>query len=202
MATGLPRPHDGRVTEPRGDFCPVRPYEATTDAHAAEVLRSVHTIAVIGAHAQAARAAHYVPAYMASQGYRILPVNPDFEGRALFGEPAVARLGDLDEPVDMVNVFRRSDAVIDHVDEVLAMRPLPRVVWLQSGIRNDEAAERLAESGHRRDPGSLRPRRSPAPGRALDAGPQGRGPRGRWMQSCWASGATSCRCSTRGALER
>jgi len=107
----------------------------------------VRTIAVVGAHGQMMRAAHYVPAYMATQGYRVLPVNPDFVGRELFGTPVVARLGDLEEPVDLVNVFRRSDAVVDHVDEVLAMRPLPRVVWLQSGIRNEEAAARLREAG-------------------------------------------------------
>jgi predicted CoA-binding protein len=135
------------VSDSPGEYCPVRPYEETTDQHAAEVLRSVRTIAVIGAHVQAMRAAHYVPAYLVSQGYRILPVNPDFAGQELFGQKVVARVEDIDEPVDLVNVFRRSDAVIDHVDEVLAMDPLPQAVWLQSGIRNDEAAERWSEAG-------------------------------------------------------
>jgi predicted CoA-binding protein len=135
------------VDDSAGEYCPVRPHAETTDRHAAEILRSVHTIAVIGAHPQPMRAAHYVPAYLASQGYRVFPVNPDFVGRELFGEEVVARLEDIDEPVDLVDVFRRSDAVVDHVEEVLAMDPLPRVVWLQSGIRNDEAAERWAAAG-------------------------------------------------------
>ncbi len=147
MAIASDGPHDPRVSDPVGEYCPVRPPEETSDQHAAEILKSVRVVAVVGAHAQTMRAAHYVPAYLASQGYRILPVNPDFAGQELFGEKVVARLEDIDERVDLVNVFRRSDAVIDHVDEVLAMQPRPRVVWLQSGIRNDEAAGRWAEAG-------------------------------------------------------
>jgi len=121
--------------------------DPTSDAHAREVLESVRTIAVLGAHPQASRPAHYVPEYLASVGYRMLPVNPGHIGRQLFGATTVADLRHLGEPVDMVDVFRRSDAVIGHVDEVLAMDPLPKVVWLQLGIVNAEAAARWRAEG-------------------------------------------------------
>jgi len=121
--------------------------DPTTDDHAREVLESVRTIAVLGAHPQQSRAAWYVPDYLASVGYRVLPVNPAHVGEELFGARVVARLDELEEPVDLVDVFRRSDAVVDHVDEVLAMRPLPKVVWLQLGIINGEAAARWRAAG-------------------------------------------------------
>jgi uncharacterized protein len=123
------------------------PLDPTTDAQARRVLESVRTIAVLGAHPEASRPAHYVPDYLASVGYRVLPVNPRHAGHELFGEVTVARLGDLSEPVELVDVFRRSSAVADHIDEVLAMDPLPKVVWLQLGITNAEAAARWRAAG-------------------------------------------------------
>jgi predicted CoA-binding protein len=123
------------------------PLDPTSDEHAKRVLASVRTIAVLGAHPEASRPAHYVPEYLASVGYRVLPVNPAHVGRELFGKPTVASLANLAEPVDLVDVFRRSDAVMGHVDEVLAMEPLPKVVWLQLGVVNAEAASRWREAG-------------------------------------------------------
>jgi len=112
-----------------------------------EVLRRSGTVAVLGAHPERRRPAYYVPAYLAERGYRVLPVNPGFVGEELFGELFVARLPDVEEPVDLVDVFRRAEHVPDHVPEILRMEPLPRVVWLQLGIRSDEAAEKLVEAG-------------------------------------------------------
>jgi predicted CoA-binding protein len=126
---------------------PEEPLDPTSDAHARRVLESVQTIAILGAHPQRSRAAFYVPDYLASVGYRVLPVNPRHAGEELFGATTVARLDALDEPIDLVDVFRRSDAVVDHVDEVLAMRPLPKVVWLQLGITSPEAAARWRSAG-------------------------------------------------------
>lgn len=123
------------------------PLDPTTDEHAREVLASARTIAVLGAHPQPSRPAFYVPDYLRSVGYRVLPVNPAYAGRQLFGATVVGRLNDLDEPVDLVDVFRRSDAVVDHVEEVLGMTPLPEVVWLQLGIVNAEAAARWRAAG-------------------------------------------------------
>lgn len=112
-----------------------------------EILRRARVIAVLGAHHEAGRAAFYVPDYLAGRGYRILPVNPMLVGRVLWGVPTVARLTDLTEPVDLVDVFRRSESLPDHLEEFLAMRPPPRTIWFQAGIRNDTVAARLEAAG-------------------------------------------------------
>lgn len=112
-----------------------------------DVLARAKTIAVLGAHPSASRPASYVPAYLRAAGYRVIPVNPRFTGQQLFGEPVRARLADIQEPVDIVDVFRRSEDVPAHVDDILAMSPRPAVVWLQLGIANDDAAARLVAAG-------------------------------------------------------
>ncbi len=121
--------------------------ELNSDPELRRVLESVNTIAVIGAHFKPERPAYYVPEYLKAQGYRVLPVNPVHVGKEILGETVVARADELSEPVDMVDVFRRSEAVPGHLEEILAMKPLPKVVWLQQGIRNDEVAEKLMAAG-------------------------------------------------------
>lgn len=111
------------------------------------VLSENRVIAVIGAHPDPTRAAHYVPAYLQAHGYEIYPVNATRVGEVLFGKPVVASLSDVPVAVDLVNVFRRSAAVAGHIDEVLSMTPLPKVVWLQLGIANDAAAEAWSAAG-------------------------------------------------------
>jgi predicted CoA-binding protein len=117
------------------------------DARLASILREGRSIAVLGARADEAAPAHYVPRYLQGQGYRIIPVNPRLAGTTVLGERAVARLADLPDPVDVVEVFRRPEAVPAHADEILALPWQPRVVWLQLGIRHAAAAERLARAG-------------------------------------------------------
>jgi predicted CoA-binding protein len=117
------------------------------EARVRAILAGSHTIAVLGAHWEPQRAAYYVPEYLRSQGYRILPVNPEGSGRELFGELVVSRLSELEAAVDIVDVFRRSSALPDHVEDILAMDPRPRVVWFQLGIRNDEVADVLERAG-------------------------------------------------------
>src|SRR5262249_24290664 len=89
------------------------------------------------------------PAYLASHGYRILPVNPRLGGRAVHGEASVDALAALAAPIDVLDVFRRPEDLPGHADEILAMSPRPAVVWFQLGIRHDGAAERLARAGIR-----------------------------------------------------
>lgn len=122
-------------------------HELTNDAEVRAVLESARVVAVLGAHHEPSRPAFYVPDYLLAQGYRILPVNPMLAGKTLWNETVRKTLDEIREPVDIVDVFRRSDFVISHVDEILAMRPLPRVVWMQLGIRSDEAAQRLIAAG-------------------------------------------------------
>jgi len=111
------------------------------------VLQTARTVAVLGAHPEPRKAAHYVPRYLHEHGYRIVPVNPVYTDRVLFGETPRAALTDLDEQIDVVDVFRRAEHLPAHVGEILAMRPRPKVVWLQQGIRHDEVARELAEAG-------------------------------------------------------
>jgi predicted CoA-binding protein len=105
------------------------------------------SIAVLGAHPNPKKPAHFVPAYLESQGYRLIPVNPKYPSEELWGETPREVLRDIEEPVDVVDVFRRSEHLPDHLEDILQMEPIPKVVWLQQGIRNDEVAEKLRDAG-------------------------------------------------------
>lgn len=111
------------------------------------VLRDARTVAVLGAHLDEAKPAFYVPEYLYGQGYRILPVNPVFSGRRAWGEPFRDTLTDLDQPVDVVDVFRASRHLPDHLDAMLAMDPSPRTVWMQLGVEHPSVAASLVEHG-------------------------------------------------------
>jgi uncharacterized protein len=121
----------------------------TSDDGLRAILGELKTIAVLGVKAQAGQAAHYVPAYLAARGYRILPVNPTLAGQTLFGRRVVPTLADLDGPADLIEVFRRSEHLPGHAREILALSWRPQAVWFQLGIRNDEAAELLARANIR-----------------------------------------------------
>jgi predicted CoA-binding protein len=117
------------------------------DDRVREILSSSPTIAVLGIHSQPDKAAFYVPEYLHGQGYRIIGVNPRFADQAMFGERVRATLAEIGEPVDLVDVFRRPDQIPAHVEDILAMKPRPKVVWLQLGIQNDDAAKILEAAG-------------------------------------------------------
>jgi predicted CoA-binding protein len=118
-----------------------------SDASIRRILETTRTIAVLGAHDDPSKAACYVPQYLHRMGYRVLGVNPKLAGQELHGARVVATLAELGEAVDMVDVFRRPDQLPVHLPELLAMQPLPAVVWLQLGIRHDAVAERLRGAG-------------------------------------------------------
>ena len=111
------------------------------------VLTESKTVAVLGAHTNESKAAYYVPRYLDDGGYDVHPVNPGFAGQTLFGETVVESLSALEVDIDVVDVFRRSDAVGEHLEDILAMTPLPKVVWFQLGIKNDEVARQLSDAG-------------------------------------------------------
>jgi predicted CoA-binding protein len=121
--------------------------ELRVEAEVRAVLARARVVAVLGAHSDSGRPAHYVPDYMHRQGSRILPVNAMLVGEVLWGEPTRATLAELGEPVDVVDVFRRPDALPAHLEDILAMRPAPAVVWLQQGIRNQAFADALVAAG-------------------------------------------------------
>jgi predicted CoA-binding protein len=116
------------------------------DAGIARVLAATHRIAVLGIKTDPAQPAHYVPEYAQRAGFEIVPVPvyyPDV--KEILGEPVYRRISDIPGDVDMVNVFRRPADVPPHVDDIIAKKP--KSVWLQLGIRNEDAAERLARAG-------------------------------------------------------
>jgi len=113
------------------------------------IFRESKSVAVLGAKTNASEPAYYVPAYLHSRGYRIRPVNPRFTGRRLHDAETVAALRDLAEPTDVIEIFRRPEYLSGHADEILALPWRPKTVWFQLGIRNDEAAEKLARAGIR-----------------------------------------------------
>jgi len=116
-----------------------------TDDALRQFLGNVHTIAVLGIKAGETEEAFRVPRHMQACGFRILPVNPRLQ--EVLGEPCVPTLGDVREPIDLVNVFRAPQHIPGHVDEILALAPRPRAVWLQLGIRDDASAARLEAEG-------------------------------------------------------
>jgi len=115
------------------------------DASLRELLLATRSLAVVGIKDRETEDAFRVPAYMQAAGYRILPVSPKLE--RVLGEPAVASLGELSEPTDLVNLFRASRHVPGHVDEILALDWRPRAVWMQLGISHPESARRLEAAG-------------------------------------------------------
>jgi uncharacterized protein len=120
----------------------------TADAGIAEILRTTKRIAVLGIkpETKAGQPAYYVPRYLRDVGYELIPVPVYYpEIREILGRPVYRELVSVPGPVDMVNVFRRAHDIPPHVYDILAKKP--RAVWFQLGIRNDEAAERLARSG-------------------------------------------------------
>ena len=108
-----------------------------------KLLENSRTIAVVGLSSNRSRASYGVAQYLQSAGYRIIPVNPNV--KEVLGEKAVARLEDIREPVDIVNVFRRSDHVPGVVDS--AIRIGAKAVWMQEGVVHAQAAERAREAG-------------------------------------------------------
>lgn len=117
------------------------------DSRIREILSSSPTIAVLGVHREPEKAAFYVPEYLHDEGYKIIGVNPLFVGQTLFGEPVRATLAELAQPIDIVDVFRRPEAIPEHVEDILAMKPRPKVVWFQLGIKHDDAARVLEAAG-------------------------------------------------------
>ena len=120
----------------------------TSTAEIRDLLNETRTIAVLGikTEAQAGQPAFYVPNYLSSAGFHIIPVPVYYpQVNLILGQQVFRRLVDIPIEVDLVNVFRRSEDIPPHVEDILGK--MPKAVWLQSGIRNDAAAETLARVG-------------------------------------------------------
>ncbi|MGQ2902855.1 MAG: CoA-binding protein [Neoaquamicrobium sediminum] len=122
-------------------------HDSYDNAYIADILNTAKTIAVVGASANDVRPSFFVTKYLIDKGYTVFPINPGHAGKEILGRMTYARLADVPEPIDMVDIFRASAAVPAIVDEVLALDPLPKVIWMQLTVRHDEAAARAEEAG-------------------------------------------------------
>lgn len=110
-----------------------------------KILDETRVIACVGVSMNEVRPSYYVARYLSLKGYRVIPVNPGHAGKVLFGETIMPDLTSIDAPVDMVDIFRRSEHVLPIVKEALSAFPGLRTVWMQIGVENAEAAK-LAEA--------------------------------------------------------
>ena len=122
-------------------------HDAYENSYISGILHDVKTIAIVGASANDVRPSHFVTKYLIDKGYTVFPINPGHAGKEMLGRMTYARLADVPEPIDMVDIFRASDAVPAIVDEALALDPLPKVIWTQLGVRNDGAAAKAEAAG-------------------------------------------------------
>lgn len=111
-----------------------------SDAFLGKILKRTRVVAVVGLSANPVRPSYFVARYLQLRGMRVIGVNPGLAGQKLFGETAHADLKSIPDDVDMVDIFRRSDAVGPIVDEALARWPNLQTVWMQIGVENEDAA--------------------------------------------------------------
>src|SRR6478609_6069836 len=117
------------------------------DSYIRGILNTVKTIAMVGISPKENRPSYFAFKYLLERGYRMIPVNPGQAGKEILGQKVYARLADIPEPVDMVDIFRASQFAPAVVDEALAMKPRPAVIWMQLTVRNDEAAAKAEAAG-------------------------------------------------------
>ena len=114
-----------------------------------DILQTVKTIALVGASANEVRPSYFDMKYLLDKGYEVIPVNPGLVGQKILGQTVYAKLAEIPKPVDMVDVFRNSEAAGPITDEALALATPPKVIWMQLSVRNDQAAARAEAQGLR-----------------------------------------------------
>ena len=113
------------------------------------ILNTVKSIAMVGISPKDNRPSYFAFKYLLERGYRMIPVNPGQAGKEILGQKVYAKLGDIPEPVDMVDVFRGPQFAMGIVDDALAMQPRPQVIWMQLTVRDDAAAAKAEAAGLR-----------------------------------------------------
>jgi predicted CoA-binding protein len=122
-------------------------HDSYDNAYISGILNSVKTIALVGSSANDVRPSYFVLKYLLNKGFNVFPINPGQAGKTILGRIVYAKLAEIPVPVDMVDIFRASSAVPPVVEEALALKPLPKVIWMQLTVRNDEAAARAEAAG-------------------------------------------------------
>jgi predicted CoA-binding protein len=124
-------------------------HDAYDDDYIRQILNGVKSIAMVGASPVDVRPSYFAFKYLVQRGYDMIPVNPGHVGKSLLGRPFVASLGDIGRPIDMIDIFRSSAHIMPVVDEALQLSPLPKVIWMQLGARDDAAAAKAEAVGIR-----------------------------------------------------
>lgn len=140
MKDGVPQTRLGRKED-------AMKHDTYSDAYLAGILGSVRTIAIVGASLRDNRPSHWVTGFLLGKGYHVYPVNPQYAGERILGQTIYAKMADIPEPIDLVDVFRRPEHLSEVVDEVLRLPDLPLAIWGQLGVRDDVAAGRAEAAG-------------------------------------------------------
>ena len=122
-------------------------HDAYSDSYIRGILNTVKTIAMVGISPKENRPSYFAFKYLLERGYRMIPINPGQAGKTILGQKVYAKLSDIPDPVDMVDVFRGSEHVLPIVQEAVALKPKPQVIWMQLMVRNDEAAKLAEDAG-------------------------------------------------------
>ncbi len=122
-------------------------HDTYPDDYIRQILNGVKSIAMVGASPVDVRPSYFAFKYLVQRGYDMIPVNPGHVGKSLLGRPFVASLGDIGRPIDMVEIFRSSSHIMPVVEEALKLSPPPKVIWMQLGARDDDAAAKAEATG-------------------------------------------------------
>ncbi|HEX2134812.1 MAG TPA: CoA-binding protein [Microvirga sp.] len=122
-------------------------HDSYPDDYIRAILKGVKSIALVGASQNPARPSWIVTKYLLERGYDVIPVNPGLAGQELLGKRVYGSLREIPHPVDMVEIFRNSEAAGPITDEALALNPRPKVIWMQLSVRNDAAAAKAEAAG-------------------------------------------------------
>ena len=122
-------------------------HDAYSDSYIRGILNTVKTIAMVGISPKENRPSYFAFKYLLERDYRMIPINPGQVGKTILGQKVYAKLSDIPDPVDMVDVFRGSEHVLPIVQEAVALKPKPQVIWMQLMVRNDEAAKLAEDAG-------------------------------------------------------
>lgn len=124
-------------------------HDTYADSYIRTILEQVKSIAVIGASPRPARPSYFVVKYLIAKGYQVYPVNPGHAGKEICGATTYGSMAEIGKPIDMVDIFRAADAVPGIVEDAMRLEPLPKVLWMQLGIRNDDVAAQVEAAGMR-----------------------------------------------------
>ena len=138
---------DFPIAEDGSIVLPTMKHDSYSNAYISGILNSVRTIAMVGASPNDVRPSYFVLKYLLAKGFEVFPVNPGHAGKEIVGRKVYGSLAEIDKPIDMVDIFRAGDAVPGVVDEALAMNPRPKVIWMQLGISNAQAAAKSEAAG-------------------------------------------------------